>query len=715
MPTTPKPPSDLRPSGRLPRVSLSAAAPVELTAAESEGGRPRFSILGYTGAQVRVRGWYTPLIVDLAGLKPASQSIPALRDHDTSRIVGQTDAVAVGSDVRLSGVITGDNEDAREVVSQSANGFRWQASIGADPVREEYLKPGHKATVNGRKVAGPMVIVREAVLKEISFVALGADGSTSASVAASDPMASQSRDATMKFDEWLQAKGFDPAALDDAQKAALKLAFDAEAAAPEEGGDDDPAPAPRARKVAAGGSRSIDDIFAEQKRERDRVEEITRIVEAAVVSRPLMLDTLERMAKAAIAAKTSPLEFKVKVFEATMDTPGAPAAHVRPSLSDQKNASKIVEAAVCLSAGLGTPEKHFDDQVLNAASDRFKHRLGLVEVLMLSARENGHHGLSPRDVEGLLRASFEPGIRASGFSTISLPNILSNAANKFLIDAFNHVESAWRAVAERVPVSDFKTITSHSLTGDLEYEEVGPAGEIKHGTLGEEVYTNRAKSYGRMLAITYQDIRNDDLGALTRVPRRLGRGGALKINDVFWSLFLDNSTFFTALRGNYLEGATAGTNDTRMNIEGLTRAEGEFFDQTDPDGKPLGVAPRVLLVPSALNAAASQLMNSTEVRDNSAGASYGVANPHAGKFTVVRSSYLSNSSYTGNSATAWYLLADPNDVATMQIAFLDGQEMPRVESAAADFNTLGIQMRGVHHFGVGRMEYRGGVKMKGAA
>ena len=81
----------------------------------------------------------------------------------------------------------------------------------------------------------------------------------------------------------------------------------------------------------------------------------------------------------------------------------------------------------------------------------------------------------------------------------------------------------------------------------------------------------------------------------------------------------------------------------------------------------------------------------------------------------MRSSYLSNAQYTGNSGKAWYLLADPNDMPVIEVAFLNGQQMPTVESADADFNTLGIQMRGYHDFGVAKQEPRGGVKMKGEA
>lgn len=167
---------------------ITLAASVEILAAAPGDGpakRPTFSIHGYTGAPVIIAGFYTPVIVDLSGLKAASQQIPVLRSHDGDRIVGQTESVKIGADgVRLTGVVTGDNADAQEVVSQARNTFKWQASIGADVVRREFLDAGKSATVNGRQVSGPMLIAREAVLREISFVALGADGATSATVTA---------------------------------------------------------------------------------------------------------------------------------------------------------------------------------------------------------------------------------------------------------------------------------------------------------------------------------------------------------------------------------------------------------------------------------------------------------------------------------------------------------------------------------------------------
>ncbi len=139
------------------------------------------------------------------------------------------------------------------------------------------------------------------------------------------------------------------------------------------------------------------------------------------------------------------------------------------------------------------------------------------------------------------------------------------------------------------------------------------------------------------------------------------------------------------------------------------------MDQVDSDGKPIGVLPAILLVPTALSALGSQLFKSLELRDTTAATKFPVANPHQGKFRVEVSRYLGNASYPGNSTKAFYLLSDPNDLPVIEVAFLNGQESPTIETADADFNVLGVQMRGYHDFGVALQDPRGGVKTKGEA
>ena len=125
--------------------------------------------------------------------------------------------------------------------------------------------------------------------------------------------------------------------------------------------------------------------------------------------------------------------------------------------------------------------------------------------------------------------------------------------------------------------------------------------------------------------------------------------------------------------------------------------------------------PATLLVPNALKATAEELMMSGEVSDTTASKKAGTTNIHRGKAKVAASSYLSNAAITGNSALAWYLLANPADLAVIEVCFLNGMQNPTVETAQADFETLGIQMRGYYDFGVSKQETRAGVKMKGEA
>src|SRR4051794_2449594 len=94
-------------------LSFNATATIDIEGkARSDGKRlPTFAIKGYTGGVMNVGGFYNPVILDLGGIKAQSQTMPALLDHDTSQIVGQTESVTVGTDgVDFTGTIMGEDE-----------------------------------------------------------------------------------------------------------------------------------------------------------------------------------------------------------------------------------------------------------------------------------------------------------------------------------------------------------------------------------------------------------------------------------------------------------------------------------------------------------------------------------------------------------------------------------------------------------------------------
>jgi HK97 family phage prohead protease len=667
-------------------------------------------------------GYWNPVILELTGIKTPGGTIPALLNHDIEQPIGQTDSISIDSaGIQLAGMITGEDAAAQQVISHAKNGFKWQASIGASIVRQEFLKSGEKTTVNGREVSGPMVIVREARLKEISFTPLGADENTAASVAASSTL---ERGVSMNFEQWLAAMGLQPATLTEAQRRALETAYNAEQGLAASGGGNagqgagnGASGAVGARGASGGGAGtgtavmdpSLEAIVADQRRESDRIQRITQLTAEAIRDRRDMLESFNALGQSAIQAGTSVQEFDLNLNRLFRRLPPGGASR------GDRHSGRVLEAVICRSGKLNGLEDHFDAQTLNAADRQYPHGIGLRELLLLAAREHGYQGPTSADLEGILRAAFRDDgmIRANdGTSTISLPNILSNVANKFLLQSFNAVESGWREFSSIRSVRDFKQNKSIALTGGFTYEKVGPAGELKHATIGEVAYTNQADTYGKMFAISRQDIINDDLGALTEIPMKLGRGAALKLNLAFWTAFLATGSpaFFSTAHANVVTGAGSA-----LTFAGLDAANQKFKKQTDPDGNPLALTPKYLVVPTELETTADVLMTSMIV--NTGGSSTKDQVPNANiwknKFQVVVSSYLSNANLTNNSATAWYLVADPADLPMMSVAFLNGRETPIVESADADFNTLGIQMRGYHDWGTAQQEYRAAVRAAG--
>jgi phage head maturation protease len=159
---------------------------VTIEAASASVKIPRFNGVAYTGAPMKPFGFGGSVIVDLAGVEIKDQHRPVLRQHDHEQIVGHTTAITVHptTGITVAGLLSGQTEHVAKVTEPAKNGFRWQLSIGAEPASREYIEAGAEAVVNGRKVAGPMTISRKTELGEISFVPLGADQDTSATIAA---------------------------------------------------------------------------------------------------------------------------------------------------------------------------------------------------------------------------------------------------------------------------------------------------------------------------------------------------------------------------------------------------------------------------------------------------------------------------------------------------------------------------------------------------
>lgn len=669
--------------------TLRFTAPVEIHAAADGKKVRRFSALVYTGGALNLMGSYRlPIVTNLATLRLSPQ-MRANLDHDSTKRVGEVDNVV--NDKRtltLEGKANAASPARDEVLASADEGYQWRASIEVNEFNLVEVPKGKSVTVNGQSFTGPIYVAEQGLLMGFAFVSQGADHHTAVSIAASKgngmSTSFQARAASM-------IHGFDEATANPELVATLKANYAGQHFTPP--------------------ANSLEEFDADPiKMEENRVSLIRGIkLPEAGEARA----ACEQVIEASIAGGKTVRETKLEVVQASRTS--IPMAHTvragRNSMSKE-----VIEAAFCQSIDLPNIEKHYSDQVLQAAHDQFRGNVSLQQVILSGAASSGYHCLPGERIhDGNLRRllahvcpSPHDEIRAS-WSTISVPGILSNVANKALLEGYMEESGEWREISTIKSVQNFKEATHYRLLDSSEYEELGAAGEIKHGTLGEENYTTQAKTYAKMFSLTRHDIINDDLSAFDKLRVQLGRGSAQKFRKVFWTRFVNNSTFFTTGRTNYIEGATTNLGTDYVGLQLGIDAFRNLRTPAADGAKKIGGQPVLLLVPPELETTALRLYSPL------AAAELTEINPWAGKFKPIIIDELSDSSYTGYSTTAWYLFRAANMGAPMAVSFLNGQQTPTVETAEADFHVLGMSFRGYHDFGCDFAEPLAGIKSKGAA
>jgi hypothetical protein len=680
---------------------IAMAAPVTIEAADAENKGPRkFSSEFYTGGALNINGWDHPVVVDLAGLKEGNVLVANL-DHDKSRRVGNFAVANDGKSLVANGTATARTAARDEVIGSADEGYQWQSSLEVNPEKVEEVKAGKTVKVNGQEFTGPLYVTRVGTLKGFAFVSHGADDNTTVTIAATAATKEIVMDGKCKA--WAEGMGID---VDNATPEAL-----ATIEANYKGQN--------AKKSAKAVSDPYEALKAEAKRKKDIIEAGKRWITLHDKADDVeFVAAVQTLSDRAIEAEVDLQSFRNDLYES-----GLPVATTisAPRNRDTGLSNRILTAALCETGRLDKLDKQFTDQELQAAHDRFPHGITLGQLFHVCAEANGHRGNGSSQVtietqRAAFAKQFNTGRQihaAGGFSTIDIATIVSATANKFMMDGWNAIDQTCLRIAAIRSVKNFQQITTVSLTDSARYEQLGATGEIKHGTLDEITYTNQADTYAKMLAITRKDIINDDTSALTSVPKKLGNGAIKILNHIFWTEFLG------AVTGNFFASDNSNINTAvaDMTVGGLDATETIFMNQTNPDGTPLGLQPAILLVPTALKNKALTLMGSMQnaAAITSYAAATGDANPFTGRWRVESSPYISVSSYTGSTSTAWWMLANPSELAVIEIAALNGRVEPTVDTADADFNTLGVQMRGYCDVGVNLQEYRAGVHADGGS
>lgn len=723
------------------RLSVQAKA-----AGKTPAKKQKLTMVINGGNAMSVPTFAHPVVIDMMGAQFAKNKTPIILDHDTRQRVGYTTAnhvvqagqvikvnqdVINGPAIAASGVLSSTTDVAKSVHKDLQNGFPFEMSVGGMVTASKFYDEGETVQVNGQEFKGPIYVATSFQLKEASIVVLGADSDTSVSLAASGEL-------NMEFKKWLKSQGLDYDKLDDNQRKALKATFDRlQAASPPAVPPADPPADPPATPPSTPSFRGqAADELATINAIRSLGETYSGVqVTVGEGDSARTLSARDYVVEALRDEHATPQSVELVLLRAARQgeasNDGAshyPAIH---SVNRNMEASSI-SAAICrhLQMPLNATnrngerrglESHFTPEQLEA-SHAPQYRDISLHMLMdmnIAAAGRSFHGSrrSRTYVREFLHAN-NILLQGTGFSTLAVSNILEDVANKMLLDAWRAQDVAWPMITASVSVSDFKTYNMYRLTIKGGYEEVGAQGELKHGEFTDSKQTISAETYGMMLTLSRKDMINDDLNAFSAIPSNLGRLAAIALESAVMALILDNvATFFTSGRGNLLSGSNLD-----VDIAGYT-AMLELFDKQVIDDKPILLTPDRVLVGTQDRIPAAQLNQETKVDvTTTANKPQFAANPHVGALTPIVSPYLNNtlikkmdgSAFGTQNANQWFALVNPALLAAWRVAFLNGNRTPVIESAEADFNTLGMNWRSYHDWGVAEGDYQAAARSPGA-
>ena len=580
-----------------------------------------------TESPVEVWDWerweIVPEVLLMSGCQlPASRQVPLLNTHwrgDISSVLGSCRNLRVdGGDLLGRVHYSQTGAAAEEAFAKTREGHLTDYSIGYRVLESEYVKAGETKTIAGREFSGPVRVATQWKVRELSTCPIGADEMAKARAATQPDNPPHREENTMSDKEPKE---------------------EARAVAPK-----DPAPTvnPQPGLTEADVARKAEEMA---RAEIERREEIRAMCERFAC--PELAAELIKGGKALDAAR------KAVMDKHLASQPETPAFRAQVVADERDKFRSAAEDALLLRSG----------RTLD------KPAAGALDLRGYSLREMARESLR---VAGQPTGGQAMDMVGRAMTTGDFPLLLTNVANKSLFEGFEAAEETWQQWCGTGSVSDFKThdLTMVSETDTL--DQVPESTPYKYGDRSEAREQYRVATYGKLFAITRQAIINDDLGALTDIPRAHGEAAARTIGDVAYAVLIANAAMrdgvalFNAAHGN-IGGAGVISEATIGSGIALMKLQRDLKNQ-----RALNIRPQFFLAPVTIETASEVFFGSTQF----AGANQAATriNPYAGtRFTRVYEPRLD-----GASLTQFYL-AGPKGK-TVTVFFLNGQQAPYLEA-----------------------------------
>ncbi|MEL6284582.1 MAG: prohead protease/major capsid protein fusion protein [Pseudomonadota bacterium] len=322
-----------------------------------------------------------------------------------------------------------------------------------------------------------------------------------------------------------------------------------------------------------------------------------------------------------------------------------------------------------------------------------RHHLG-ESMLDLARSALTRAGVSTRAL------SADETFQRAAHGTSDFPLVVSNAANKVAMSAYQAAQSPLKSLARQRTLPNFKTSTSIRLGEMGRLEEIDEHGEITHTSRAENGETMRLKTFARGLTVSRQLLIDDDLNLFGDMTSAMGEAAAQTEADIMVDLLTSNpimsdgTAVFDTSRGNL-----AGTG-ADPSVASLTEARKAMRGFKGLDGSTLiNVTPKYLLVGPELETVAEQILASIYA------ATVDDTNPFTSKLTLLVEPRITDDQ--------WFVFADPARLAALQFAYLSSAQGVQIQRTEA-WDTLGMKFRAFLDFGAGWQDSRGAFKNDGA-
>ena len=421
--------------------------------------------------------------------------------------------------------------------------------------------------------------------------------------------------------------------------------------------------------------------------ERDRIADLGPVLAASrALVTPGVADALHQRA---IAEGWAPDALRGALWDAMVQGAKPPAVPAAPANTAPAQGDPLVmrEAMAEALAVRAMPGYQAQD------GGRHSEFLGWrpSEMVAELMRARGERNV-PRETAKLAERAFH--------TTSDFPLLLSAAANKMLLAAYQPAQPTYRTIFLRRDFRDFKAHRFLRIGDFPSLVALNENGEIQAGTMSESQELVALSTFARRIRVTRQMLVNDDLGAFTDFAAMIGRRVADFENATAYGLLnTANGAGPTLTTGAAAVFATAAARanmasaGTVLDLTNLALGRAAIMKQKTLDGLPISIGSSMRLVVGP-----SQEMAARQLTVNVAATQTSNANIYAGFVQPLVEPLIPSN--------RWYLFSDPLTAPVYVYGYLNGAEGPQVTTGPVS-GVDGVEVSVIFDFGVGAIDWRG--------